>query len=148
MRAYFLPPFAAAIRAGVATGMVSYNAVDGLPMVISRKWTRTWLRKEQRFAGMLVTDWQEIYNQLQWHYSAATGSEAVELALTRSSIDMVRQASLSCTNMDQAIKVDQRRSNIPMQSGVEMGTKFCEKLGSQRPSHVTRVKVPDTEIIR
>lgn len=38
---------------------------------------------------MLVTDWQEVYNQLDWHQSASSGEEAVAQALLRSSTDMV-----------------------------------------------------------
>ena len=40
----------------------------------------------------MVTDWLEVYNQLDWHRSADSRLEAVVQALQRSSTDMVRIA--------------------------------------------------------
>lgn len=93
IRQYFLPPFAAAVRAGVASAMTAYNTPDDVPIVIGQKWTRKWLRGEAGFKGCVITDWTEIYNQLDWHHSASTPVEAVSQALSRTSIDMVRMHS-------------------------------------------------------
>jgi beta-glucosidase len=90
LRQHFLPPFQAAIRAGAATVMSSYNTPVDTPSVISQTWTRKWLRGEAGFEGVLITDWTEIYNQIDWHRSAADSLEAVVQALVRSSLDMVR----------------------------------------------------------
>lgn len=37
IRQYFLPPFAAAVRAGVASAMTAYNTPDDVPIVIGQK---------------------------------------------------------------------------------------------------------------
>eukprot|EP00892_Ulva_mutabilis_P005303 jgi/Ulvmu1/3144/UM015_0184.1 len=88
IRQYFLPPFLAAVRAGVATAMTAYNAPSDIPVVTSQKWTGRWLRGEAAFQGLVVTDWTEIYNQIDWHRTAATPLEAITQALTRSSLDL------------------------------------------------------------
>ena len=90
IRQYFLRPFRDAVRAGVATAMTAYNAPAEIPVVISQKWTGRWLRGEAAFQGLVVTDWTEIYNQIDWHRTAATPLEAISQALTRASLDMVR----------------------------------------------------------
>jgi beta-glucosidase-like glycosyl hydrolase len=51
-----------------------------------------WLRGHADFQGLVVTDWLEVYNQLDWHRSADSRLEAVVQALQRSSTDMVRIA--------------------------------------------------------
>ena len=81
------------MSAGVATAMLSYNTPSDVPAVISRAWTRRWLRDEAAFDGLVVTDWLEVYNQLDWHRTAATRLEAVVQALLRSSMDMARPRS-------------------------------------------------------
>jgi beta-glucosidase-like glycosyl hydrolase len=78
------------VSAGVASAMTAYNTPDDVPIVIGQKWTRKWLRGEAAFEGLVITDWTEIYNQLDWHHSAATSVEAISQALSRTAIDMVR----------------------------------------------------------
>jgi hypothetical protein len=56
LRTYYLPPSAAAVRrADVASAMNSYNELNGVPIVASRKWLRDVLCGELGFEGMLVT---------------------------------------------------------------------------------------------
>lgn len=69
--------------------MTAYNAPADIPVVSSQKWTGRWLRGEAEFQGLVVTDWTEIYNQIDWHRTAATPLEAITQALTRASLDMV-----------------------------------------------------------
>lgn len=78
------------MRAGVATAMTAYNTPADIPIVISQKWTGRWLRGEAAFQGLVVTDWTEIYNQIDWHRTASTPLEAISQALTRASLDLVR----------------------------------------------------------
>mmetsp|Transcript_10558 Transcript_10558/g.26587 ORF Transcript_10558/g.26587 Transcript_10558/m.26587 type:complete len:999 (+) Transcript_10558:243-3239(+) len=88
LRDYYLRPFAAAVRAGVASVMNSYNELNGVPIVASRKWLRTVLREELGFEGLLVTDWGEINNLYSFHHAALSEEAAVLLAINRTSIDM------------------------------------------------------------
>jgi beta-N-acetylhexosaminidase len=59
LRAVELPPFAAAIRAGIEalmTAHVVYAEWDGFPATLSRRICRDLLRNQLGFAGMLVSD--------------------------------------------------------------------------------------------
>ena len=86
---YFVPPWRAAIReAGVLTVMESYSEIDGVPNVANFDTTRRLLRHELNFDGVLVTDYHEILNLVDWHRTATDGYEAVKLMLRDSSVDM------------------------------------------------------------
>jgi beta-glucosidase len=56
----YLPPYKAAIDAGVATVMSSFNVVDGIPAT-GNKWLLTdLLRKQWGFKGMVVSDYTSV----------------------------------------------------------------------------------------
>ena len=57
MRNVYLPPFHAAVDAGVATLMASFNEVNGVPGSANRHLLRDVLRKEWGFRGFVVSDW-------------------------------------------------------------------------------------------
>lgn len=62
----YLPPYKAAIDAGVATVMTSFNEIDGIP-ASANKWLLTdLLRKQWGFKGMIVTDYTAI-NEMMAH---------------------------------------------------------------------------------
>ncbi|CAM9306867.1 unnamed protein product [Chrysoparadoxa australica] len=84
----YLPPFRAAVESGVMTFMESYNEVDGVPMAASSKWLKDVLRMSLNFQGVLVTDYEEIRNLVNWHHFAETHEEAVQIAMQDTSIDM------------------------------------------------------------
>jgi beta-glucosidase len=86
------------VRAGVASAMTAYNTPDDVPIVIGQKWTRKWLRGEAAFQGLVITDWTEIYNQLDWHHTASTPVEAISQALTRTAVDMVCMHATLCSS--------------------------------------------------
>jgi beta-glucosidase len=48
---YYLPPFRAAVAAGVVTAMESYNDVNGEPVCASEKYLKRILRDDLGFAG-------------------------------------------------------------------------------------------------
>jgi len=86
---YFLPSFRDAVKEGnVMTMMHSYSEYDGVPMASSRDALVNILRKELKFNGVLVTDYQEIENLVSWHHVARDNDEAVKLSLAETSIDM------------------------------------------------------------
>ena len=86
---YFVPPWREAIEnAGVLTVMESYSEFDGVPNVANFDSTRKLLRERLGFDGVLVTDYHEIMNLVEWHRIAADGDEAVKLMLRDSSVDM------------------------------------------------------------
>lgn len=60
MYEYYLPPYKAAVEAGVASIMSSFNEIDGIPAT-GNKWLMTdLLRKQWNFKGFVVTDYTAI----------------------------------------------------------------------------------------
>jgi beta-glucosidase len=60
LRRIHLPGYVDAVKAGVATVMVSYSSVNGQPMHGSRPLITDVLKGELGFSGFVVTDWQAI----------------------------------------------------------------------------------------
>lgn len=88
LRQLYIPSFQAAIDAGVLTAMESYQEVGGVPMVSSKDYLTTLLRKEMNFTGFMVTDYAEIENLHTWHLVSDTVRNAVTLAMQETTIDM------------------------------------------------------------
>ena len=60
MYQYYLPPYKAAVDAGVGSVMSSFNVVDGIPAT-GNKWLLTdLLRKQWGFRGMVVSDYTSV----------------------------------------------------------------------------------------
>jgi beta-glucosidase len=57
LRAIHLPPFLAAIRAGVGSIMIAHSSVNGVPMHASGRLVTDMLKGELGFAGIVVSDW-------------------------------------------------------------------------------------------
>lgn len=83
----FLPPFRAAIAAGVRTMMVNSGSVNGVPVHASAPHLTGLLRNELGFRGVAVTDWADIDKLRTFHRVAATEKDAVEMAVN-AGIDM------------------------------------------------------------
>jgi beta-glucosidase len=86
MRNVHLPPFRAAVEAGVATFMTSFSDIDGIPATASEFLLRDVLRSEWKFDGLVVSDWDAI-RQLCDHGMAENDKEAALLAAT-AGVDM------------------------------------------------------------
>ncbi len=57
---WFAPPFQAAVKAGAATVMSQYGAVNGTPVAASHELATDLLRGTMKFGGVLVSDWGDI----------------------------------------------------------------------------------------
>ncbi|GJG85788.1 beta-glucosidase [Gemmatimonadetes bacterium T265] len=77
----YLPPFEAAERAGVATFMAGFSAVDGTPPHANRWLLTDVLRDRWHFGGLVVSDWEGI-RELMPHGIAATRADAALRAVT------------------------------------------------------------------
>ena len=75
-----LPPFAAAVRAGVATVMPAFTDLAGIPMTVHTGLLRDWLRVRMGFNGVIVSDYNAIRELLN-HGVAADLPAAAALAL-------------------------------------------------------------------
>ncbi|MCA1818196.1 MAG: glycoside hydrolase family 3 protein, partial [Acidobacteria bacterium] len=87
LREYFLPTFAAAVRAGAHTVMVNSAEINGTPGHVNHHLLTDILRGELGFKGFVVSDWQDIQKLVtQWHV-AADEKEATRMAVM-AGIDM------------------------------------------------------------
>ena len=77
----YLPPYKAAIDAGAATVMSSFNSLDGVPNTANPYTLQTILRQEWGFGGTVVSDYQAV-QELEVFGYAANQSQAAQLALT------------------------------------------------------------------
>ena len=75
LRNVYLPPFKAAIDAGVATLMTSFSDLNGVPASGNRFLMQVVLRDEWAFDGLVVSDWDSI-DQLTDHGFAADFRDA------------------------------------------------------------------------
>jgi beta-glucosidase len=92
LRNVVLPPFKAAVDAGVATLMNAFNEIGGTPATASSHLQRTILKGEWGFNGFVVSDWGSI-GELVPHGMAADGSGAAHLAIEAGSdMDMESDA--------------------------------------------------------
>lgn len=77
----YLPPFEAAARAGAATFMAGFSAVDGTPPHASQWLLTDVLRDRWGWNGLVVSDWEGIL-ELMPHGIAATRADAATRAIT------------------------------------------------------------------
>jgi beta-glucosidase len=82
----YLPPFRAAVDAGVLAVMPSFNDIAGIPVTSDRALLRTTLREAWGFDGVVMSDYNAIAELIQ-HGVAADIAEAAALAL-RAGVDI------------------------------------------------------------
>lgn len=92
LREVYFPPFKAAVEAGVATFMTSFNEVDGVPATGSKYLMTDVLKEEWGFKGFIVTDYTSI-NEMVPHGIVADEKEAAELAIN-AGVDMDMQGAV------------------------------------------------------
>ena len=92
LRDIYLPPFEAALDAGVATFMTSFNELDGVPATANEHLLTEILRDQWGFMGFVVTDYTSI-NEMVPHGIAADGAAAGELAVN-AGVDMDMQGAI------------------------------------------------------
>lgn len=97
LREVYLPPYKAAIDAGAATIMTSFNEIDGVPASGSHYLLTEILRDEWGFDGFIVTDYTSI-NEMVPHGVVANEKEAAALAL-QAGVDMDMQGGVYNTHL-------------------------------------------------
>ncbi|OCX52745.1 glycosyl hydrolase [Mucilaginibacter sp. PPCGB 2223] len=80
----YLPPFKAALDAGAATFMNSFNELNGIPATGNVYLQRDILKGKWNFQGFVVSDWGSI-GEMVAHGFAKNKSEAGRLAITAGS---------------------------------------------------------------
>lgn len=91
LRNVYLPPFKAAVDAGCATFMTSFNDNDGVPGTANKFVLKDILRDEWKFDGMVVTDWASAAEMIN-HGFCADGKDAAEKSVNAGvDMDMVSE---------------------------------------------------------
>ncbi len=75
LRETYLPPYKAAVDAGAATFMNSFNILDGVPATGNTHLVNEILRKEWGFKGLVMSDWASIEEMIA-HGVVADRNEA------------------------------------------------------------------------
>jgi beta-glucosidase len=86
VREVHLPPFAAAVTAGVAAIMPAFNDLAGIPMTANQAMLGGWLRGRLGFDGVIISDYNAVAELIR-HGIAADLAEAAALAL-RAGVDI------------------------------------------------------------
>ena len=102
LRNIYLPPFKAALDAGVATFMSSFGDLDGVPASANEFLMRDILRDEWGFEGFVVSDWDSI-RQLKTHGIAEDYREAAQLA-AMAGIDMEMAGDAYAENLGSLVE--------------------------------------------
>ncbi|MEO6915233.1 MAG: beta-glucosidase BglX [Chitinophagaceae bacterium] len=98
----YLPPYKAAIDAGAASVMTSFNEVDGVPAT-GNKWLMTdLLRNQWGFKGFVVTDYTAI-NEMINHGVGANEYEVGALAIN-AGVDMDMQGSVYSSQLKKLLE--------------------------------------------
>ena len=85
----YLPPYKAALKAGAATVMSSFNDFMGIPASGNKWLMHTLLREELGFTGFVVSDYNAVHEQVK-HGTAADGKDAACQAMNAHlNMDMV-----------------------------------------------------------
>jgi beta-glucosidase len=115
LRNVYLPPFFAALEAGVGTFMTSFSDIDGIPATASDFLLDTVLRREWGFDGAVVSDWDSIHqlcihglceNDTEATYLAASAGVEIDMisgAYERHLPDLVRQGRISEDRLDELV---------------------------------------------
>lgn len=113
-RDVYLPPYAAAIKAGSATVMSSFNDYDGVPATASEYLLNDVLRKELKFEGFVVSDYTSVMELIP-HGVAADTAAAAALALT-AGLDMDMQAGFYQEALPRLVKEGKIKESLIDQS--------------------------------
>jgi beta-glucosidase len=116
LREVYLPPFKAAVDAGVGTLMSAFNDVNGVPSSGNPFTLTKILRGEWKFDGFVVSDYTSVQEMIAHGY-AADGADAARLALTagvdmemvsrlynQNGAELLRQHKITLAEVDEAVR--------------------------------------------
>lgn len=102
LRDVYLPPFKAAVDAGVATFMTAFNEYDGIPASGNKYLLTDVLRDKWGFDGFIVTDYTSINEMVAHGYSkdlAQAGEQAINAG-----VDMDMQGAVYMEHLANSVK--------------------------------------------
>jgi beta-glucosidase len=98
----YLPPFKAAVDAGVATMMNSFNDLNGIPATGSAYLQRDILKGKWKFKGFVVSDWGSIGEMVEHGYAVDKSDAAQKAILAGNDMDMESRSYTA--NLAQLVK--------------------------------------------
>jgi len=143
MREIYLPPFKAAVDAGVASLMSAFNDIAGVPASGNAWLTDTVLRREWGFKGFVVSDWTSVAELIN-HGVAGSQAEAGRRGLT-AGVDMDMQSSIYVDSLAALV----RSNRIPLRvvdSAVMRILRAKQRLGLFRDPYRARTAPPNAEL--
>ena len=112
----YLPPFRAAVEAGVGTFMNAFNEINGIPATAHKPLLRDVLKGEWGFTGFVVSDWGSV-SEIAKHRMAKDNKDAGRLAAiagcdmdmhsmtyARHLVDLVKEGAVDITLIDDVVK--------------------------------------------
>jgi len=102
LRDVYLPPFEAAVDAGAASFMCSFNDINGIPSSGNKFLNKTILRDEWKYDGVLVSDWGSIQQMIP-HGVVGNLKEAAALA-ANAYVDMDMMGYAYMNHLEELIK--------------------------------------------
>lgn len=116
LRNVYLPPFEAAVKAGAATFMTSFNDNDGVPSTGNSFILQDVLRKEWGFKGFVVTDWASATEMISHGFAAdpkdaamkavnaGVDMEMVSYTFVKELPDLVKEGKVQEATIDEAVR--------------------------------------------
>ena len=98
----YLPPFKACVDAGVHTFMSAFNSLNGVPATGNRWLMTDILRKQWKFKGFVVSDWNAV-QELKAHGVAETDADAALMAFD-AGVDMNMTDGLYNRCLEEAVR--------------------------------------------
>jgi beta-glucosidase len=102
LRETYLPPYKAAVDAGAASVMSSFNEVNGVPATANKFLLTDLLKKEWGFRGFIVSDYTSVMELIP-HGFAKDTADATALAVN-AGLDMDMQASFFIDKLPDLVK--------------------------------------------
>lgn len=112
----YLPPFKAAVDAGAATFMNSFNDLNGVPATGNKYLQRDILKGKWNFSGFVVSDWGSIGEMIPHGFAKDSKDAAYKAIIAGSDMDMesnayrnnlaqlVKENKISIELIDEAVK--------------------------------------------
>lgn len=151
----YLPPYRAAVEAGVGSVMSSFNIVDGIPATANKWLLTTLLRNEWGFRGLLVTDYNSIA-EMSYHGIAPLKESAVRALQAGTDMDMVSCGFLNTLegSLEEG-KVTEEQINTAcrrvLEAKYKLGLfenpyKYCDTLRAQQDTYTAQHRVEARKI--
>jgi beta-glucosidase len=98
----YLPPFKAAMEAGAATFMNSFNDINGIPATANKYIQRDILKGQWNFKGFIVSDWGSVGEMINHGYAKNNYEAAMQAINAGSDMDMESRSYIQ--NLNKLVK--------------------------------------------